>query len=73
MYCCHNIVSILEGELGMTCVVGDSSHECLKIISLDKNTLCRKSMLQMTCFDNDSDLHDVKKGMCRVSKLVNNS
>ena len=28
-------------------------------------------VFQMTYFDDDSDLHDIKKGVCRLSKLVN--
>ena len=44
----------------MTCVMNDTSHECLKVISLDKNCLF-KWVFQMTCFCDDSDLHDIKK------------
>ena len=40
------------------------------------NTLCRRCAnggLQMICFGNKSDLTDIRKGVCRLSQLVNKS
>ena len=58
----------------MTCAMSDSSHECLKMI----NTVSAGDV-QMWCFRahvivcDNSDQHDKKGGICRVSKLVNKS
>ena len=47
----------------MTCVMGDSSHECcLKMNVFDKHCLCSlQEMIKLHWFDNN-ELHDVKTG-----------
>ena len=47
----------------MTCVMGDSSHECcLKMNVFDKHCLCSlQEMIKLHWFDNN-ELHDVKNG-----------
>ena len=60
----------------MICIMNNSYHECLikehppLIHSLQEML---EWVFQMTCFGDNSDLHDIKKGVCRLSKLVNKS
>ena len=56
----------LGGRSLKTCVMSDSSHECLKMSQNESHCLTMTHF----CY---CDLHDTKKGGCRVSKLVNNS
>ena len=55
--------------------MSDSYHECLikehSLITLSAGDVGMGASNDM--FGDNSDLHDIKKGVCRVSKLVNKS
>ena len=54
--------------------MSDSSHECLKMISTVSAGDVQMGVSEhMLLFCDNSDQHDKKGGVCRVSKLVNKS
>ena len=69
MYCCHNSVSIIVSSWRVR--FKDLCHEALISLMSQKDSL-DKHHLTITHFCY-CDLHDIKKGVCRVSKLVNNT
>ena len=59
----------------ITCIMSDSHHECLikkyPLITLSAGDAQMGASNEM--FRDNSDHHNIKKGVCRVSKFVNNS